>query len=283
MDRVYKKFDLSPYGPNLTDDFFPYFQPIFSFEQRRVIGYEVLARAKDRDGNIVSIGSLFDDPSIPEQVRQNIDYCIREDAVIRFKSKNLEGRSRLFINIYPHRMSLSEIGNGDPCAIIKLSATMTLIKHYGVQASAFILELSGFELEMNRETITDIIRCYRNEGFQISLDDYPVTERSISELPLLKPDYIKIDSTIFRKAAAHPDLRDLAARLKEAAHETNAMLLLKRVEKEGELYSILDGGTTNLQGNYLSDAVESFLEEEFMHDLIEKYDRHVDEKGAKSG
>jgi EAL domain-containing protein (putative c-di-GMP-specific phosphodiesterase class I) len=143
--------------------------------------------------------------------------------------------------------------------------------------------LSGFELEMNRETITDIIRCYRNEGFQISLDDYPVTERSISELPLLKPDYIKIDSTIFRKAAAHPDLRDLAARLKEAAHETNAMLLLKRVEKEGELYSILDGGTTNLQGNYLSDAVESFLEEEFMHDLIEKYDRHVDEKGAKSG
>ena len=52
--------DLSRLDPNLSGSPFPYFQPIISIEDKRVVGYEVLARGRDALGNITSLGYLFD-------------------------------------------------------------------------------------------------------------------------------------------------------------------------------------------------------------------------------
>ncbi|MCG3056157.1 hypothetical protein KZ287_28735, partial [Escherichia coli] len=46
----------------------PYYQAIFSADEHKIVGYEVLARIK-QDDEIESLGAFFHDDAIPDEYR----------------------------------------------------------------------------------------------------------------------------------------------------------------------------------------------------------------------
>lgn len=77
------------------DNVFPYFQPIFSADEHRVIGYEVLGRYRGSDG-VTSLGPFFQDENIPEEYRIEVDYAVLKKALE--KARDLDKDILLFVN-----------------------------------------------------------------------------------------------------------------------------------------------------------------------------------------
>lgn len=74
------------------DDVLPYYQAIFSAEEQKVVGYEVLGRIL-ADSEIQSLGPFFLDAGIPEEYKLEVDNRIIRQALDRF----LEADSDLLI------------------------------------------------------------------------------------------------------------------------------------------------------------------------------------------
>lgn len=61
------------------DNVIPFFQPIFSADEHRVIGYEVLGRY-NHHGKYESLGNFFNDTNIPEEYRIEVDRTVLTKA-----------------------------------------------------------------------------------------------------------------------------------------------------------------------------------------------------------
>lgn len=64
------------------EDVIPYYQPIFSAEEQKVIGYEVLGRIKV-ESEVKSLGP-FSDPTIPEEYKKEVDLKVIRQALDHF-------------------------------------------------------------------------------------------------------------------------------------------------------------------------------------------------------
>ncbi|HNL09984.1 MAG TPA: EAL domain-containing protein [Turneriella sp.] len=92
--------DLSKLDHNLAGAPFPYFQPIISIEDKRVVGYEVLARGRDVQGNITSLGYLFE-KCADSRVAIELDLSIREAAFRQYGQSAVAQGKKLFISLCP--------------------------------------------------------------------------------------------------------------------------------------------------------------------------------------
>ncbi|OPG93843.1 diguanylate phosphodiesterase, partial [Bacillus spizizenii] len=69
--------------------------PIFSAEEQKVIGYEVLGRIKV-ETEVKSLGPFFSDPTIPEEYKKEVDLKVIRQALDHFLAS---GRDLLiFVN-----------------------------------------------------------------------------------------------------------------------------------------------------------------------------------------
>ena len=89
--------ELSRLDPTLAGHPFPYFQPIVSIEDRRVVGYEVLARGRDAQGNITSLGYMFEKYA-DSRVAIELDLYIRDLAFKQYSESQIAFGKRLFVN-----------------------------------------------------------------------------------------------------------------------------------------------------------------------------------------
>lgn len=65
------------------EDVFPHYQAIFSAEEQKVIGYEILGRMK-LESETVSLGSFFTDSSIPDEYKLEVDHKVLTQALDLF-------------------------------------------------------------------------------------------------------------------------------------------------------------------------------------------------------
>ncbi|HJV16106.1 MAG TPA: EAL domain-containing protein, partial [Bacillales bacterium] len=81
----------------LTDleNVIPFFQPIFSADEQKVIGYEVLGRYIS-DGQAISLGSFFQDDQIPDEYKFEVDQLLVVKALE--KVINCQDEFSIFLN-----------------------------------------------------------------------------------------------------------------------------------------------------------------------------------------
>lgn len=65
------------------EDVTPHYQPIFSAEEQKIIGYEVLGRI-EVESEVQSLGPFFSDPSIPEEYKTEVDLRVIRQALDHF-------------------------------------------------------------------------------------------------------------------------------------------------------------------------------------------------------
>lgn len=266
--RRYEQIDLSLLDPALAGSPFPYFQPIISIEDKKVIGYETLARGHDLQGNVVSVGPLFH-RIVPENLEllKETDHYIREEAIRRFILSGLHHERKLFVNILPRWLEYKE----PDMAIDEAFPLLDLLNYYNLSPESVVLEITEGEYSLEPRFMTDIIEKLKESGFLIAVDDFGAGFSNVARIGQIKPKYIKLDLHLIRRGFSEEIYKEILNSLSFLSEKIGAILLVEGIEHEEELYGALDIGARYLQGYFLGHPSEQFESLEYLDLSLQEY------------
>lgn len=203
------------------DDVLPYYQAIFSAEEQKVVGYEVLGRIL-ADSEIQSLGPFFLDAGIPEEYKLEVDNRIIRQALDRF----LEADSDLLI-FMNQDANLLMLDHGE--------SFLELLKEYeakGIELHRFVLEITEHNFEGDIEQLYHMLAYYRTYGIKIAVDNIGKESSNLDRIALLSPDLLKIDLQALKVSQPSPSYEHVLYSISLLARKIGAALLYEDIEAE---------------------------------------------------
>jgi EAL domain-containing protein (putative c-di-GMP-specific phosphodiesterase class I) len=220
------------------------FQPIVAASSLEIFGYEGLLRTTP-GAPLTSPGDIF-------HIARNADLLPQTDLAARrtmiANAARAGIKQHLFVNFMP-----SSIYDPKSC----LRQTIAAADGFGIPHDHIVFEVVESDEVEDPSYLLDILRSYRQAGFQVALDDLGSGFASLNLLHMLRPDFIKLDIALVHGIEADPFKAMLAAKIIEAAHELEMTVIAEGIETEAEYRWMRDNGAHLLQGFYLArpDAV----------------------------
>ena len=233
---------------------FPYFQPIVSVASGRIIGYEALARQRDKNNRVISAGGLFASPKLDAKQRTELDRQVRWQALQKFSE--LDSGSYLAINI-----SAAWIDN-----LRQLNAlpTLKMLDELNIDRQRVIIEISEAHAEISR--LREIVKRYRAQGLRVALDDFGAGSSQLERVLAIHPDIIKIDMQLFKKASKGGIASDIVHMLTRLGKRTGCQIICEGVETDAEFLFGLNCGAQFMQG-FLFSAAEAEFKSPTLYEL----------------
>ncbi len=225
---------------------FPYFQPIVSVASGKIIGYEALARQRDKNNRIISAGHLFASAKLDAKQRIELDRQVRRLALQKFSE--LDSSSYLAINI-----SAAWIDN---LRQLNASPTLKMLDELNIDRKRIIIEIT--EAHANIGKLREIVKRYRNQGLRVALDDFGSGSSQLERVMAIHPDIIKIDMQLFKKASKGGIASDIVQMLTRLGKRTGCQIICEGVETEAEFLFGLNCGAQFMQGFLFSTAEAEF-------------------------
>ncbi len=207
------------------------FQPIVELDSRGVVAFEALARWHDAE---LSPAVAF--PAAIEAGRlAELDWACRVAALRGALESGMAQRHTLFVNVEPSSFALSI-----PAGAIELLDR-------AASELRVVIELTERSLLRSPAEVLRMAAWARDRGWGIALDDVGVDPDSLTILPFVAPDVIKLDISLVQDQPGRDQGRVMAAVL---AHTevTGATMLAEGIETPGHLEQALALGATLGQG-----------------------------------
>ncbi|AYV65856.1 diguanylate phosphodiesterase [Niallia circulans] len=235
----------------LTDleNVIPYFQAIFSADEHRVIGYEVLGRYNGQDG-AESLGNFFADEGIPDEYKLEVDQVILTKALD--KALSLDEDVLLFIN-RDAEMLMKDDGEA-------FLDTLLEYEGKGIKLNRIVLELSERNYQGQFDHLDHLLIYYRTYGIKIAIDKMGSDSSYLDRLSDLGPDILKIDLLALRSTSTSHTYQDVLYSLSMLARKIGATLLFENIEMVYQLQFAWKNGGRFYQGYYLHYPEENFVE-----------------------
>ncbi|GAC1529724.1 MAG: hypothetical protein NVS3B12_03380 [Acidimicrobiales bacterium] len=207
------------------------FQPIVDLETGDKMAYEALARWRD--------GELRPDTAFPAAAREarlaELDWACRAAAVRGALDAGLGGGPALFINV-----ETASIGLGVP------SQFADLLAHAAGELS-IVVEITERALLRDPSGVLRIAAFAREHGWGVALDDVGAEPASLTLLPFIAPDVIKLDISLIQDRIGVEQGQVMAAVMAHA-EATGAAILAEGIETDDHLDQALALGATLGQG-----------------------------------
>lgn len=214
------------------------YQPIVSLHDAQVHGYEALSRGPEHS-ELHSPLELF---RLAEKEGElyRLDLIARQKAVQGLQGKSYE--RKVFINIPAQIIHDPEFTPGQ---------TRRMIEACGLSPEQIVFEITERTSIEDFSTAKKILSHYRNQGYQIAIDDAGAGYSSLLAIAELQPDYIKIESALVQNI--HRD------KLKETVLETfvsfaqklNIPLIAEGIEQSEDLIKLMEMGVQFGQGYFI--------------------------------
>jgi EAL domain-containing protein (putative c-di-GMP-specific phosphodiesterase class I) len=212
-------------------------QPLVHYPPGTIHGYECLVRGLGSGGGLIPPARLFEAAG-----RLGAAYLLDRHAcgAALMTAASLGFASvRYFINVMP-------AGIDDPSVHVR--STLAAVESVGLTPAQLTFELVDAEAGRDSRRLADLLRCYRDAGFTTSLDDVGAGGASLLRLDDLRPDYVKLDADLCRRATLGGAPAELFAELCAAARRAGATVIAKGLETEEQLRFAIDAGVTVTQG-----------------------------------
>ncbi|HEY6080329.1 MAG TPA: EAL domain-containing protein [Polyangiaceae bacterium] len=222
--------DLGTRFDRALDKLWVAYQPIVSWPQRTIFGYEALARSADED--LSTPGKLLDAAERLGRV-QELGQRMRE-AIARSSLEAPQG-ALLFANL--HALDLTSEDLYSPQS--PLSAL----------AERVVLELTERTALHRVEHLRERIARLRELGFRIAVDDLGASHAGLSSFQQLGPDMVKLDLSLVRdvdSSAAKTNL--IKSMIALCTQDLGMRVICEGVETVAERDTLLGVGADLLQG-----------------------------------
>jgi EAL domain-containing protein (putative c-di-GMP-specific phosphodiesterase class I) len=245
----------------LTDleNVIPFFQPIFSADEQKVIGYEVLGRYIS-DGQAISLGSFFQDDQIPDEYKFEVDQLLVVKALE--KVINCQGEFSIFLN---RTADLLMYDHGEPF----LNELLNFEKR-GLNLQRIVLEISEQNYKGDINQLDHLLQYYRTYGIKIAIARIDRDRSYLDRIGQLEPDILKINLQILKSNSAGTAFHDILFSLSLLARKIGATLLFENIEMEYQLQFAWKNGGRYYQGFYLSKPDADFIDPTIWKDRLKE-------------
>jgi EAL domain-containing protein (putative c-di-GMP-specific phosphodiesterase class I) len=228
-------------------------QPLIQHPPGRIHGYECLMRGIDADGAVVCPTRMFDLARKLGRVEELDERC--RNAAIRSISRVRGAGLTFFINFIPGAAKNPR----------KSLATMSAqLDDAGLKPGQIALEVVETEKVDDRRELMHVLRSYRKAGFKLALDDVGAGYSSLLSVSKVRPDYIKLDGELVRRAAAGALEAKIVRDLAETARQNGIVTIAEGIETPEQFRLATASGIRLTQGYWLgAPRVKPLTQSEF--------------------
>lgn len=227
-------------------ELFPYFQPIVSVANGKIVGYEALARQRNQRNQVVPAGSLLASSELDAKQRTELDRRVRWQALQKFAE--LDNSTYLAINI-----SAAWIDNLHQ---LNASPTLKMLEELNIDRSRIIVEITEAHADLNK--LKQIAKRYRQQGLRVALDDFGTGSSQLERVMAIHPDIIKIDMRLYKQAVKGGIAGEVVKLMTRLGKRTGCQIICEGVETDEEFLFGLNCGAQFMQGFLFSPAEAEF-------------------------
>jgi EAL domain-containing protein (putative c-di-GMP-specific phosphodiesterase class I) len=206
------------------------FQPVCSLQSREVIGYEALSRFPEQT---VATPRQWFDQALRLGRLQALELLAATTALEQLA--RLPAHVFLAVNVSPATAASTEFG--------ELAAT--------IPPERLVLDIAENATVDDYPRFTEVIDHLRSLGVRIALDDAGAADVSLQHLLGIRPDIVKIDTTVIHGIAADELRQAVAYSYASLAKRAGAISLAEGIETEGDLAMLLSLEVETGQGYLL--------------------------------
>jgi EAL domain-containing protein (putative c-di-GMP-specific phosphodiesterase class I) len=193
------------------------YQPIVEIESGEVVAYEALARGP-AGSNLETPDALFGAAAASGRTRE-LDWECQRAALSGALHAELGRDTRLFVNVEP-----SALDEERPPAIAAAFARAE-------ETLGVVLEVSERAVLKRPKELLDLVTRARAHGWGIALDDVGVNPESLSLMPFIDPDVIKLDISVVQEPPT-PETGRLLNAVFAQSERSGAVILAEGIETE---------------------------------------------------
>jgi len=221
---------------------FSVFQPIVRCDHAlkpdgvpSIFAYECLMRGS-RDGHTISPVAMLDIARASDLIFQ-LDLAARRCAILGAGANKIT--QKVFINFSPNSIY-------DPWHCLR--STVNTVDEVGLRRDQVVFEITEMERLPEIKHLKRIVQFYREEGFQVALDDMGSGYSSLNVLVALQPDYVKLDRELVSCVDCEPAKAIVAGKLLETIQELGLSTIAEGIERAEELAWVTAHGANFAQG-----------------------------------
>ena len=248
-EELRKKHELKQYVLEHFDEAFEkgyfkvYYQPIYRALNKKICGYEALARWLDPKRGMIS-------PLIFIEVLEKVHLIHKLDSyIIEQACKDLRDDINSGYAYQPISVNLSRLDF--ELSDIKKVVDNAIAK-YNVPKEYLVLEVTESAFASDQENLGDVIRCFREDGYQVWIDDFGSGYSSFNNLQTYDFDFLKIDMNFLRNFDKTPKSKVIIASIVDLAKKLGIHTLAEGVETEEQYEYLKRIGCELIQGYYFS-------------------------------
>lgn len=235
------------------------FQPIIDLTTGSTLGFEGLTRGP--------IQSRFQSPLQLFKYAEEYGSLYTLEKIARelaFENSStiLSKDEKLFINLSPQVIYDPSFTPGH---------TVSLLKQYKLSPQNIVFEITERSAIEDFSAFTKVLYHYRDQGFQIAVDDAGAGYSSLQAISEIQPDYIKVDRSLISKIHENNVKKHILDAFVTFAKKMDSIIIAEGIELEEELDAVIQMGIDCGQGYYISRP--SFPVAELDETLIEKIRR----------
>ncbi|MDX1626977.1 MAG: EAL domain-containing protein [Wenzhouxiangellaceae bacterium] len=214
-----------------------FFQPILD-RAGSVWGYELLMRAFDDDGGLISPARILEWAE-RENLLFMLDRVARETHIRSAARCRTPDHAKFLINFTP-----TVIYEPSFC----LRTTFEAVRANGLDPERIVFEVIETTRIEDPSRLRRILDHYREAGFGVALDDVSAGYSGLSMLADLEPDLVKIDRDIVQRANDSAAHMEIVRSLVSLGRRMGKLVLAEGIETEAQHSALRSEGVDLFQG-----------------------------------
>ena len=226
-----------------NDRIVPFFQPIYSVEEKRIVSAEALARIIDKDGNVIAPGVFIPVAEECGLINQ-IGEIIFEKTCEFVKDRSLP---KLGIKYVEVNLSVLQCDKDTLCR-----KYIDIMNKYDVDPSCINLEITESGSILTRKILLNNMDKLREHGVSFSLDDFGNGESNLNYIIDMPVDIVKLDMNMTRAYFSSSKAQMVVEATLSMVHAMGLKMVAEGVENEYMLDTFEKLGVDYIQGYYFS-------------------------------
>lgn len=206
-----------------------HYQPIVSWSQRKVFGYEALARTND-----VSLSTPLGLIEAAERLGRLVHLGRHLRRVVAATIDLIPSDTNVFVNVHPRDLEDDDL----------LSPTSPL----AVNAKRIVLEITERASLDAYPEVPGRLATLKGLGYRIAIDDVGAGHAGLATFTKLEPQIAKLDMALIRGVDSNPTKQRVIRSMTELCRDLGVLVISEGVETAGERDALLDAGSDFLQG-----------------------------------